>query len=127
VRRLLRVGAGAILLVVIMFVGSLGLWVGVPVLSLWVGSQVQAASGDVGTGLGVAAITAFVSIGVLLALLIRLNRQHEDLRAARGLHPQGPTALEAVMATSAVLAVVGFGVWFFFLSGTSPIPFFPGR
>ena len=40
-RSVLRTGAGAILVVAIMFIGSLGLWVGTPLLWLWVGSQVQ--------------------------------------------------------------------------------------
>ena len=42
-RELLRIGAGALLRLTIMFVGSLVLWLGTPLLWLWVGSQVQGA------------------------------------------------------------------------------------
>src|SRR5437763_68463 len=51
-----------------------------------------------------------------------LNRLHEGLRMARGFESHGQTALEAVMAVSAAVAVVGFVVWFFVFSGSSPVP-----
>jgi len=31
-----------------------------------------------------------------------------------------------VLVVSAGIALVGFGVWFFFFSGTAPLPFFSG-
>ena len=52
VRTLLRNGTGAVLVVLIMFIGSLGLWVGTPLLWLWVGSQIQGATESLGAALG---------------------------------------------------------------------------
>ena len=51
-RGLLRTGAGALLVVLIMFIGSLVLWVGTPLLWLWVASQIQGATQSLGTALG---------------------------------------------------------------------------
>ena len=63
-----------------------------------------------------------VSILVIVPVLGWLNRKHSELRAARGLDDHGQTALEAVMTVSAGIAIVGFGAWFFFFSGASPLP-----
>ena len=40
-RLLLRNSIGALLVILIMFIGSLGLWIGTPLLWLWIGSQIQ--------------------------------------------------------------------------------------
>src|ERR1035437_7678825 len=61
-RELLRTGAGAILVVLIMFIGSLGLWVGTPLLWLWVGSQIQGATSSLGTALGAAFLGVVLTI-----------------------------------------------------------------
>jgi hypothetical protein len=60
---------------------------------------------------------------VLVTFLAWVNRKHVELQEARGSFGGTATALELVLVTSAVLAVLGFGVWFFGLSGASPIPF----
>jgi hypothetical protein len=122
-RRLLPAFESAALLVVIMFMGSLVLWVGVPVAWLWVGSQVQGSS-TMAAAIGAMMIGMLVTIAVLIALLGWLNRKHVELQEARGanLPLNATTALEHVMVASAVVAVVGFFVWFFGFSGSSPIP-----
>jgi hypothetical protein len=113
----------AVLLVAIMFMGSLVLWVGVPVAWLWVGSQLQATT-SMSTVIGTMMIGMLVTIAALVALLGRLNRRHVELQEARGtyLPENATTALENVMVASAVVAVIGFFVWFFGFSGSSPIP-----
>jgi hypothetical protein len=122
-RRLLPAFESAVLLVAIMFMGSLVLWVGVPVAWLWVGSQVQGSS-SMAAAVGAMMIGMLVTIAVLVAFLSWLNRKHVELQEARGSHmpPNTTTALEHVMVASAVVAVVGFCVWFFGFSGSSPIP-----
>jgi hypothetical protein len=113
----------AVLLMAIMFMGSLVLWVGVPVAWLWVGSQLQATT-SMSTVIGTMMIGMLVTIAALVALLGRLNRRHVELQEARGAHlpENATTALENVMVASAVVAVIGFFVWFFGFSGSSPIP-----
>ena len=119
-RNLLRTGGSGVLLALIMLGGGLVLWVGVPVGWLYIGSQVQAATGSVGAALGAMFAGAVVSILAIVMVLAWLNRKHIELREARGLEEPGSTALEAVMTISAVIAVVGFGVWFFLIEGPGP-------
>jgi hypothetical protein len=121
-RRLVLLSSSGLLLVVIMFVGSLVLWVGVPVGWLWVGSQVEGATQSLGAALAVAILGVAVSIVVLVPALGWLNRLHEQVRVARGFESHGQTALEAVMAVSAAVALVAFAIWFFVFSGSSPVP-----
>ena len=124
-RRVLPAVESAALLVAIMFLGSLVLWVGVPVAWLWVGSQIQGSS-SMAAAIGAMMIGMLLTIAVLVSVLGWLNRKHVELLEARGrtahLPPNAPTALEHVMVASAVVAVVGFFVWFFGFSGSSPIP-----
>ncbi len=120
-RNVLRTGGSGILLALIMLGGGLVLWVGVPVGWLYIGSQVQAATNSVGAALGSMFLGAVASILAIVMVLAWLNRKHIELREARGLEdPESTTALEAVMTISAVIAVVGFGVWFFLIEGPGP-------
>jgi hypothetical protein len=109
-----------------MFFGSLVLWVGVPVAWLWVGSQVEGATQSLGAALGVTIIGVAVSISLIVPALGWLNRLHEDVRVARGFESHGQTALEAVLAVSALVAIVSFAAWFFIFSGSSPVPLHVG-
>jgi hypothetical protein len=119
-RDVLRAGVSAVMVVVIMFVGSLVLWVGVPLAWLWIGAQVQGSTDSVGQAIGVAMGGALVSIVVLALGLGWLNRKHEELREARGLEYHRTTTLEAVLVVTAGIAVVGFTIWFLGFAGMGP-------
>ena len=105
-----------------MVVASVVLWVGVPFGWLWVGSQVQGATDSLGLALLTMAAGVTASIIALVRLLGWLNLQHLEARERRGLETYGNVTLEAVMATSAGLALVSFCIWFFLFSGSSPVP-----
>src|SRR5215210_2225965 len=119
-RNLLRAGASGVILVFLMLGGGLLLWIGVPLLWLYVGGQVQGATGS----LGVAMLTMLAGVAVSIALLVPalawLNAKHGDLREARGLESHGQSALEGVMTVSVVIAVIAFVLWFFVLEGPGP-------
>jgi hypothetical protein len=121
IHRLLIAAESASLLVVIMFVGSLVLWVGVPVGWLWVGSQLVPSSG-LATAVGAMMIGMLLTIAGLVSFLAWVNRKHIELQEARGYYGGQTTVLELVLVASAVIAVFGFAVWFFGFSGSSPIP-----
>jgi hypothetical protein len=114
-------GESATLLVVIMFVGSLVLWVGVPAGWLWIGSQMLPSSG-MSAAIGAMMIGMLLTIAVLVTFLAWVNRKHVELQEARGAVGGSATALELVLVASAVVAILGFAVWFFGFSGSSPIP-----
>jgi hypothetical protein len=118
--RALNYGASALLTGVIMVGASLALWIGVPAAWLWIGSQVQGSTGNVGTAIAVMLTGAIVSVVALAWVLGRLNRMHEHLREARGAKSTGPPLLEVVLVVTAAVALVGFAVWFFVLAGPGP-------
>jgi hypothetical protein len=117
---LLRAGASGVILVLLMLGGGLLLWVGVPLLWLYVGGRVQVASGSLGLALLAMLVGVVASIALILPTLTWLNAKHGDLREARGLESHGQSALEGVMTVSVVIAVIGFIVWFFVIEGPGP-------
>jgi hypothetical protein len=121
-RTLLRTGTGALLVVAIMFIGSLVLWVGTPLLWLWVASQIQGATESLGTAIAAAFFGVILTIAVLASLLARLSDVYRANCLARGHDDPGHVMLEGVLVVSAGVTVAAFLIWFFFLAGTSPVP-----
>jgi hypothetical protein len=118
----LRTGAAAAFVVLIMFIGSLGLWVGTPLLWLWVGSQIQGQTDSLGAALGVTFVGAVATIAALAGLLAKLSNTYRANCVARGLNDPGHLILEGVLVVSAGITVAGFVIWFFFFAGASPAP-----
>jgi uncharacterized membrane protein YidH (DUF202 family) len=81
-------------------------------------------SSSMAAAVGTMMIGMLVTIAALVTVLAWLNRKHVELQESRGarLPENATTALENVMVASAVVAVIGFFVWFFGFSGSSPIP-----
>jgi hypothetical protein len=121
-RNLLRTGMGAALVLLIMFIGSLVLWIGTPLLWLWVGSQIQGATTSLGTALGVSFIGVVATIMLLAGVLAKLSNVYQANRRARGLDDTGHYVLETVLVVSAGITLAAFVVWFFFFAGASPVP-----
>jgi hypothetical protein len=121
-RHLLMTGVGATLVLLIMFIGSLGLWIGTPLFWLWIGSQIQGATSSLGTALGVSFAGVVATIGLLAAVLAKLSDVYQASRRARGLEDTGHYVLEAVLVVSAGVTLTAFVVWFFFFAGASPVP-----
>jgi hypothetical protein len=121
-RAALQTGAAAVLVLLIMFLGSLVLWIGTPLLWLWIGSQVQGATDSLGAALAAAFPGAVLTIGVVASILAKLSDVYRSNRRARGLDDPGHVVLEAVLVVSAGVTLTAFVIWFLFLSGASPLP-----
>ena len=121
-RDLLRTGVGATLVLLIMLIGSLVLWIGTPLLWLWVGSQVQGATSSLGTALGVSFIGVVATIMLLAGILAKLSNVYQANRRSRGLQDTGHYVLEAVLVVSAGITLAAFVIWFFLFAGASPVP-----
>jgi hypothetical protein len=122
VRDLLKTGAGAILVVLIMVIGSLVLWIGAPLLWLWVGSQIEGATASVGAAVGVTFLGAVITIVFVAAVLAKLSNVYRANRVSRGLDDPGHFVLEVVMVVSAGVTLAAFVIWFFFFAGAEPLP-----
>jgi hypothetical protein len=118
----LLTGSGAAMVVLIMFVGSLVLWVGTPLLWLWVGSQIQGATSSLGAALGAMMIGVVATIAAVSSVLVWLSNVYRSNRRARGMDDPGHFVLEGVLVVSAGVALAGFAVWFLFFAGASPVP-----
>jgi hypothetical protein len=121
-RDVLRTGTGAVLVVLIMFIGSLVLWLGTPLLWLWIGSQVQGATSSLGTALGLMFIGVPVTVLLIGVLLGKLSDVYRANCRARGHNDPGHFVLEGVLVVSAAITITVFVVWFFFFAGASPVP-----
>lgn len=125
----------ALILIALMAVGSVAMWVAVPIFWLWLASKLQEGSQpSLGPYLLVIAGIAIsmLAIGKLLARLDRLYavvlgapRQQRiqaswqrSMRGERG-STRRRTVLDSVMVVSVGIALVAFGVWFFGFAGSS--------
>jgi hypothetical protein len=119
---LLRTGAGAVLVVAIMSIGSLVLWIGTPLLWLWVAAQIQGSTESLQTALGAAFLGVVASIAALAIVLAWLSSIYRANRVARGLPDTGHAMLEGVLVVSAGIAIVAFSIWFLLFAGAAPAP-----
>jgi hypothetical protein len=118
---LFRTGESVALLMM-MFVGALALWIGVPLLWLFLGSKVQESTNSVGAALGLMLFGAVATILLLMPLLARLNEAYEHVRESRGLDNYGQAPLEAVLVVSATIAIVALVIWFVLFPHGAPLP-----
>jgi heme/copper-type cytochrome/quinol oxidase subunit 2 len=121
-RALLRSGTGAVLALSIMFIGSFVLWLGTPLLWIWVGSQIQGATQSVASALAAMFVGVLLSIMLLALVLVKLSTFYRANHRARGLADPGNRVLEAVLVVSAAVTLIAFAIWFLFIAGASPVP-----
>ena len=124
-------------LVVFMAVGSISLWLAVPVFWVWLASQMQKSSQpSLGPYLMVL-VGIGVSVFILAKLLAAADRAygrasgvgvdarrrmpwHKSMRGERDEHTHTPpTVLTRTMVISVSLALFCIGVWFFLFAGNS--------
>jgi hypothetical protein len=122
-------GAGAAVLVLLMGLGSILMWIGVPVFWLWLASQIASSSQPslglyvmVLVGIGVTMAVLGKALGILnhvhMAMTGRIPRQRQEtvwLKSMRGDETKRREhgVLANVMAISVVIALVCLGTWFF--------------
>jgi hypothetical protein len=135
----MRVRLEQVVLVAGMTLAALNIWTGAPLLGLWIGSRLT--GGERITVLAVFATCAVIGFNcwVMLRTLAWLSFHHDRLtgrqatvkrhtpwlRSMSGERSHGApgvraqlTALEYLMVSMVVLAVILFEVWFFFFSGS---------
>jgi hypothetical protein len=125
----------ALLLIVVMAIGSVFLWLGIPVAWIYgVSQMVDSTQPQLGPYLAII-VGVPVSMFVFGRLLYRLNQTYERvtgqtsqvrvqlawLRSMRGERDSGrrTTVLEIVMIVSVGLCLFVFLIWFFFFAGSS--------
>ena len=125
-------------LIAVMAVGSIALWLGVPIGWLWIGSQWQSDSQSSGFGPYMVVLAGIIlSVVVLAKCLAMINRVygrvagevptmhvrlpwHRSMRGDEDSRYQR-NVLDVVMVISVSVAVLAMTIWFFFFAG-SPLP-----
>jgi hypothetical protein len=110
------------LLLVGLWVACVGLWIVVPVGWLWIGSQVQGATDNVGAAIGVMIPGFTVSVIAVMWILGALNRAYQRARVARGREDTGSFPLETTLVCTAMLSLVAFVIWFIAFNDSAPLP-----
>jgi hypothetical protein len=122
-------------LIALMILGGLMLWLGNPVIWLWIGSHMTG-SQQARLGPYMALVGGILVSTVIVALLLaRLNRLYQEatgatetvrvrlpwLRSMRGESDSRPevTVLDLVLVTTAITAIASAIFWFLFLAGSS--------
>ncbi|MFL5839500.1 MAG: hypothetical protein ACJ77Z_03500, partial [Thermoleophilaceae bacterium] len=95
------------------------LWGPQPIAWLWVGGQVQGATGSVEPAIMVAFLGMLATLFFTLVVVKRLDHAWRLVRRAAG-HPQTEGAVERVFVISAGVAVVLFTFWFLVIAGPGP-------
>jgi hypothetical protein len=118
---------------------SINIWTGAPLLAVWAGSRVVPDSGLSMGAVFLVLLVLCVSVGILGFALTWMNARYDALtgrphaarrqspwmRSMRGEREEFErdrhrlSALEMIVVLAAVVAVVGFEVWFFFFAGSS--------
>jgi hypothetical protein len=134
-------------LAALMAVVATNVWVGGPLLALWIGSRLQEASGASLTIRPATALAVFGSLAVITVALVKLlgvvsaaydrasgvgpaKRRHDswvsaEQRSLPGVRPS-LTTLDRILVVVVAMAVIAFEIWFMFFS-TSPIDQRSGR
>jgi hypothetical protein len=109
-------GTLANMLLAAMALISLLFWGPIPILCLWIGSQVDYWTGSVGFGFLVAFLAVVAALFGALAVLTRIDAAWILVRRAAG-HDQRTGALGRVFAIAAIFGVTIFLLWFLVIHG----------
>src|SRR3954470_5896501 len=124
---------------------AMNVWIGGPLLALWIGSRLQTASGGALTIRPSTALAIFASLAVITVALVKLlgvvsaaydratgvgpsKRRRDSWVSVERKSYGRPTlsALERLLVVVVAMAAIAFEIWFFFFS-TSPIDQRTGR
>ena len=125
-------------LVLLMGIGSIAMWLGVPIFWLWLASKL-ATSSQPNLGLYVLILVGIVASMIVLGKILgRLNHVHQQmtgrlperreqtmwLRSMRGEREvnRDSGVLGTVMVISVGLAMLAAGIWFFFFAEGGGLP-----
>jgi hypothetical protein len=124
-----------LLLLLGMVLGSLALWIAIPLFWIWLASHLQSGSQPSLGPYLLVLVGIPVSMVIVGKLLGRLNRIYAEVtgtaatvrvrapwhRSLRGERDSGRprTVLDVVMVTSVSVALIAFAIWFFVFAGSS--------
>jgi hypothetical protein len=125
----------ALLLVLLMAVGSVVMWIGVPLGLIYLAAHISGSSNPSAGPYVLVLVGLPIGMAIVGRLLGVLDRAHSRLTGridttrrpaswmrsmrAERVSTRRTGVLDRVMLTSVALAIVAFGVWFFLFAGSS--------
>ena len=97
----------------------LSLWGPQPIGWMWVGSQIDYATGSLFLGIVSAFVGMVATLFITVALARRVDHAWMLVRRAAGFE-QKNGALERIFIITAGIAIVGFAFWFLIIAGPGP-------
>jgi hypothetical protein len=97
----------------------LSLWGPQPIGWMWVGSQIDYATGSLFLGIVSAFVGMVATLFITVALARRVDHAWKLVRRAAGFE-QKNGALERIFIITAGIAIVGFAFWFLIIAGPGP-------
>jgi len=97
----------------------LSLWGPQPIGWMWVGSQIDYATGSLFLGIVSAFVGMVATLFITVALARRVDHAWKLVRRAAGFE-QKNGALERILIITAGIALVGFAFWFLIIAGPGP-------
>jgi len=97
----------------------LSLWGPQPIGWMWVGSQIDYATGSLFLGIVSAFVGMVATLFITVALARRVDHAWKLVRRAAGFE-QKNGALERIFIITAGIALVGFAFWFLIIAGPGP-------
>jgi predicted secreted protein len=91
-------------------------WGPIPIACLWLGSQANYLTGSVSLGLLVSFGALFALLFGALSVMKRIDNAWILVRRAAG-HDQRTGVLGRIFAATAIVAALGFGLWFLVIHG----------
>jgi len=123
------------MLAFVMLLAALSLWTAIPLIWLWIGSQLAATQFPSMGPYAVVLFGVIISILIMAWLIGLMNELYLKLTGSRDVAPirlgwmkslrdsartqEPPTVLETVIVGSVVLAAISMFVWFFTIAGSS--------
>jgi hypothetical protein len=106
--------------------GSMLMWLPIPVAWMWIGARVYDVTNSLAADMGVA-FCGFLACTILtMRGLARIDLAWIAVRRRAG-HDQRQGALTYVVVVSATLGIIGFYVWYYVLSNAFVLPFMPSQ
>ena len=118
------VGAAAAAVLMLEILGALMMWGPIPVAWVWVGARVYDATGSFVAG-AIAWFVGFaVTLWVIAAALVRLDRIWIRLRRRAG-DARAQGVMTQIIVVTATFALAAFFIWYYVIDKAFVIPFMP--
>jgi hypothetical protein len=119
-------GLASVALLALEVLGTILMWLPIPLAWLWVGGRIYSVTGSLAADLAVAFFGFVATTLLVLVALIRVDKMWIALRRRAG-HKQAQGAVAQVAIVSGTVGIAGFLLWYYLLAKAFILPFMPSH